>query len=156
MPIITIDTVSTGTQLSMIKELFLEYAKSLPFDLEFQNFDRELGLLPGDYAPPYGDLLLATIDGEVAGCVALRNFDDEACEMKRLYIRPAFRGRGAGKELVGEIVRRASLLGYKRMLLDTVDSMNEAIALYLSYGFCEIPPYRHNPIQGARFFELLI
>jgi putative acetyltransferase len=153
MPTIAIDAVSSDTQLSATRELFLEYAQSLPFDLGFQDFDQEIETLPGGYAAPRGALLLATIDGEIAGCVALRRFDEESCELKRLYVRQPFRGRGAGKKLVDAIIRTARLLGYKRMLLDTVESMKEAIALYAGFGFIEIPPYRHNPIRGARFFE---
>ena len=151
---IAINSVSSRTQLEVIERLFRDYAGSLGFDLEFQNFDRELSTLPGEYAPPGGDLLLAEADGSAVGCVALRRISNDACEMKRLYVKPGFRGRGAGRMLVTSIIDSARRLGYHRMLLDTIETMNEAIGLYYSFGFRETAPYRHNPIPGARFFEL--
>lgn len=138
----------------IIKKLFNEYASGLDFDLDFQDFDKELAELPGEYAPPEGRLLLALSEKEAVGCVALRKFAPCICEMKRLYIRPHFRGKGIGRELVKIIILEGKKIGYKKMLLDTVPSMKEAIALYRSIGFHEIPPYRNNPVEGAVFMEL--
>jgi ribosomal protein S18 acetylase RimI-like enzyme len=139
--------------LSIVRELFNEYASSLDFDLCFQNFDKELTELPGKYAPPDGRLIVAMNGTNVAGCVALRNLTKGICEMKRLYVRPEFRGKGIGKELVKVIIEEAKKIGYTHMRLDTVPAMKEAIALYRSIGFYEIEPYRNNPIEGAIFME---
>ncbi len=140
------DIEETGT-------LFREYEKSLGIDLCFQNFEEELASLPGDYAPPSGSLLLARSGDALAGCVALRKLEGEICEMKRLYVRDAFRGRGIGRLLAKKIIEEGRRIGYRRMLLDTLPSMQAAILLYRSLGFREIEPYRHNPIGGALFFE---
>ena len=144
-------------QIAQARELFLEYAQSLGFSLCFQNFDEELAGLPGDYAPPDGRLLLAEYEGQLAGCVALHKLEDSICEMKRLYLRPQFRGKGLGGALAARIIAEAREIGYKRMRLDTVEPrMKDAVAMYRRIGFREIAPYRSNPIAGAMYMELLI
>jgi carbonic anhydrase len=144
-------------QVEQVRALFLEYADSLDFSLCFQSFDEELKGLPGAYAPPNGRLLLANHQGQAAGCVALRPLEPKICEMKRLYVRPAFRGKGLGRLLVEGVTTEARSIGYERMRLDTVESsMQDAIALYRRLGFREIAPYRTNPIPGALYLELLL
>lgn len=136
------------------RTLFEEYAASLGVDLCFQGFAEELATLPGAYTAPEGLLLLATHDREVAGCVALRRLEPGTCEMKRLYVRPAFRSLGIGRTLAGQLVREAKSMGYRRMRLDSLPSMIEARGLYRRLGFREITPYRDNPIDGVVFLEL--
>ena len=144
-----------GTQLETVRELFLEYAQSLGFSLCFQGFDEELRTLPGMYASPRGRLLLATEDEAPAGCVGLHEWGAGIAEMKRLYVRPAFRGRGLGRVLTDAALSDARNLGYRSVRLDTIPSlMRPAIALYRELGFREIPPYRDNPIPGALYLEL--
>jgi putative acetyltransferase len=142
--------VADASDLDEVRQLFAEYAGSLAFDLGFQGFDDELATLPGAYAPPRGALLLA----RGAGCVAVRPLENGVCELKRLYVRPAARGRGLGRTLTLAAIDAARRLGYDRMRLDTVPGMERAQALYEELGFVEIDPYRPNPVDGARFLEL--
>ncbi|MGC4079033.1 MAG: GNAT family N-acetyltransferase [Rubrivivax sp.] len=143
--------------LDATRSILREYAEGLGIDLCFQNFEAELALLPGDYAAPAGALLLALVDGQVAGCGAFRALADvdytNACEMKRLYVRRAFRGFGIGRIVAQALVERAVQAGYSNMLLDTLDDMEAARGLYESLGFEEIPPYYYNPIPGAHYLR---
>ena len=152
---LTLTQAESPSQLGEARELFLEYAQSLGFSLCFQNFDKELAGLPGDYAPPEGRLLLAEYDGQLAACVALHKLDSGICEMKRLYLRPQFRGKGLGRILAERIIAEARQIGYQQMRLDTVEPiMKDAVAMYRKLGFKEIAPYRPNPIAGAMYMEL--
>jgi ribosomal protein S18 acetylase RimI-like enzyme len=154
---IALRTVRTLVDLTETRAIFLEYAQSLPVDLDFQNFDDELAALPGDYVNPRGELWLAYADGQIAGCCAVRPLDGvdhaNACEMKRLYVRPAFRGLGLGRRLAEATLDYARLAGYSCILLDTLDEMESARALYAELGFEEVPPYYHNPIAGAHYLK---
>lgn len=141
-------------EIERARFLFTEYNESLDFDLNFQGFDNELAALPGEYAPPDGRLLLAFVGGAASGCVGLRKLEDGICEMKRLYVRSEFRGMGVGKALAETVIREACKIGYEKMRLDTVPSMEKARSLYESLGFRKIPPYRYNPIEGAVYMEL--
>lgn len=142
-------------QIAQARALFLEYAKSLGFSLCFQNFDEELASLPGYYSPPRGRLLLVYYERELAGCVALHALGTGICEMKRLYLRPQFRGKGLGRVLAEHIIGEARQIGYQKMRLDTVEPvMKDAVALYRRLGFEEIAPYCTNPVAGAMYMEL--
>lgn len=141
--------------IETVRALFVEYGESLDFSLCFQDFDEELTALPGKYAPPGGRLLLAEIGGDPAGVAGLRPAEmDSACEMKRLYLRPAFRGLGLGRRLAETVIAAAREAAYGKMVLDTVETMAEAGALYRDLGFVEIPPYYDNPIPGVRYYAL--
>jgi len=143
----------TPAQLDDIRLLFLEYARSLDFNLCFQDFDAELASLPGKYAPPDGALILARVNGQSAGCIALRKIEDGVCEMKRLYVRDAYRGLKIGRLLIARIIEEAHNRNYRSIRLDTAPNMKAAQALYESFGFRDIEPYIYNPLQGARYME---
>jgi putative acetyltransferase len=152
---LTLTQGESPAQIAQARELFLEYAQSLGFSLCFQNFEKELAGLLGDYAPPEGRLLLAEFEGHQAACVALHKLEPGICEMKRLYLRPQFRGRGLGRALAERIIAEARQIGYRRMRLDTVEPvMKDAVAMYRKLGFKEIAPYCQNPIAGALYMEL--
>lgn len=143
------------TAFEAVRKLFAEYAETLGIDLAFQNFSQELAELPGKFAPPHGCLLLVLVDGQPAGCVALRPSSDGICEMKRMYVRPAYRQGGLGRALAEQIILAAQRRGYRRMRLDTISPlMDKALALYRSLGFVNVPPYCENPYPGAQFLEL--
>lgn len=144
----------TPEQLSQVKQLFIEYAAWLGIDLSFQGFAEELERFPGGYAPPRGRILLALEEGQPAGCVALHEFEGCICEMKRLYVRDAFRGKGIGRLLALGVIAAARQIGYTRMRLDTIQQLHAANVLYRSLGFQPCAPYRYNPIEGAVYMEL--
>ena len=141
-------------QLNDVRALFREYADSLGNHLCFQEFEKELANLPGDYAPPAGRLLVAVEDARFAGCVALRRVEDQVCEMKRLYVRPTYRGSGLGRRLAETLIATAQDARYGKIRLDTLPSMEAAFKLYHSLGFTEIPSYRFNPVEGVKYLEL--
>lgn len=151
---------TTPVQIDAVRRLFQEYAGSLNVDLCFQNFEVELAQLPGDYAAPRGGLLLASVAGAMAGCCAIRALDAadyaNACEMKRLYVRPQCRGLGLGRSLVDAALDLARQAGYDCVLLDTLSDMEAARALYDELGFQEIPPYYFNPIAGAHYLKVAL
>ncbi|MFX1417953.1 MAG: GNAT family N-acetyltransferase [Promethearchaeota archaeon] len=140
--------------IEQARELFLEYSHHLGIDLSFQNFKEELKTLPGEYLPPKGCILLAYFNEKLTGCVAVRKYEDDICEMKRLYVRSKYRRKSIGRGLSKAIIDKAKKIGYKSMRLDTLPFMKEAISLYQSLGFKEIKPYRFNPFEGTKFFEL--
>jgi putative acetyltransferase len=154
MEMIEVRCAHEAEQIEHVRSLLLEYQASLDVDLSFQGFTEELAGLPGSYGPPFGRLLLATIDQVPRGCVALQAIDSETCEMKRLYVQPEQRGIGLGRILVGRLLEEARGIGYRRIWLDTLPSMARAAAMYLALGFEEIPPYRHNPVPGTRYLGL--
>ncbi len=157
-PVIQYVTPAAPQEIEALRTLFSEYASSLAVDLCFQGFALELAELPGEYAPPRGALLMARVNQELAGCCALRPLDSvdyaNACEMKRLYVRPGFRRFGVGRQLAQTILEYACQAGYGCVLLDTLDEMESARALYHELGFREIPPYYHNPIKGAHYLKV--
>ena len=152
----SIDLVQVGSQeqVAVVRELFREYADAIGVDLEYQGFTAELEALPSPYTPPYGTLLIAKINGDTAGCVALRRLNDETGEMKRLYVRPAFRSWGLGKYLIEAAIQAARRAGYTALRLDTLPSMAAAQGLYRKLGFTEIPAYSSGYLPGTRFYEL--
>ena len=155
MSALQIIPASSSAQIAQARELFLEYAASLGFSLCFQNFDQELEGLPGEYALPEGRLLLAEYEGQLADCVALHKVEPGICEMKRLYLRPQFRGKGLGRMLAEHLIAEARQAGYRRVRLDTVEPvMKDAVAMYRAMGFRDIAPYRPNPMTGALYMEL--
>ena len=149
--------VESGPALDEVRSLFVEYGQSLNFNLCFQSFDEELRGLPGPYAPPAGRLILAWAGGKAAGCIAMKPLAPGICEMKRLYVRPEFRGHQLGTTLITRLIDDARSAGYTAMRLDTIaGAMDHAIALYRSLGFTDIPPYYPNPVTNALYFELLL
>ena len=158
MPVIEILSPRHEADLLQTKDIFLAYAKAINIDLCFQDFDTELANLPGDYSPPRGALLLAWVDQKLAGCCAMRPIDSSdyanAAEMKRLFVRPEFRGLGLGRQLAESIIDAARMSGYDSVLLDTLDDMEIARAMYEDLGFKEIPPYYHNPLAGAHYLKV--
>jgi putative acetyltransferase len=156
-PSVTLFAPTTAAHMQAVREIFSEYASTLSVSLDFQNFDSEIAQLPGEYAPPRGALLLAEVEGMIAGCCALRPLDNadypNASEMKRLYVRKAFRRFGLGRELAEAILDRARQAGYACVLLDTLDGMESARALYADLGFEDIPPYYHNPLAGSHYLK---
>ncbi|MDO8457761.1 MAG: GNAT family N-acetyltransferase [Burkholderiaceae bacterium] len=157
-PHIQLITPTSTVEFEATEQIFREYATGLGIDLCFQDFDAELADLPGDYAPPRGALLLAWVNDALAGCCALRPLDASdyvnAAEMKRLYVRPVFRGLGLGRQLAEAILEAARLIGYGSVLLDTLDDMEIARAMYADLGFKQIPPYYHNPLAGAHYLKV--
>ena len=165
---LSIVPADNAVRIEAVRQLFQEYAASLSFNLCFQGFEEELARLPGEYAPWSGMLLLGLVEDQLAGCVALRRIEGEAagsqgelfggsdiCEMKRLYVRAEYRGCGLGRVLVEAVLNCGAAIGYRLMRLDTVPSeMGAAVDMYRKFGFVEIPPYRKNPIAGAKYMEL--
>ena len=146
--------VKNKQEIATVHRLFREYENFLDVDLCFQQFEKELASLPGKYALPDGALFLAMDQDTAAGCVGLRKTDTGICEMKRLFVKPGYRGKGVGRMLAEKSIHEAKKLGYKKMRLDTMDWLKKAVRLYESLGFQQIPPYYHNPISGAAFWEL--
>jgi GNAT superfamily N-acetyltransferase len=157
LPDIRLVPVEATDEVEAAREVLREYASSLGIDLCFQGFEAELAQLPGEYAPPSGLLLLAFVDGEVAGCGAMRPLRDvdhaNACEMKRLFVKPAFRRFGLGRRVAQALIDAAVAAGHSVMLLDTLDDMEAARGLYASLGFVDVPPYYYNPIPGAHYLK---
>ncbi len=152
---IKIFQAETSEQIKEIQKLFREYEKWLGLDICFQGFEEELANLPGKYAKPNGRLFIASVDGKIAGCIALRKLEENICEMKRLYLRDDFRGSGLGNKLIEKLIEEARLIGYQKMRLDTLPGkMNKAVRLYESHGFRQIPAYYHNPYGETLYLEL--
>ncbi len=149
----TVRLASVPADLDDVRALFREYADEIRVDLHFQGFEGERAGLPGAYGPPGGRLILALAGDRAAGCVALRSLGEGTCEMKRMYVRPEFRGRGLGRSLAERILAEAQALGYARMRLDSIETMSAAVALYRSLGFVETAAYYHNPLAGAIYLE---
>lgn len=139
--------------ITFARELFAEYEQSLGFPLDFQNFDKELEHLPGEYTPPEGCIFLCKVTEDIAGCIALRKLEPGICELKRMYVRKGYRGKGMGKQLADKIIERAKEIGYRIMRLDTLRSMKTAIKIYEELGFRQIGAYRYNPFENAMYME---
>ncbi len=153
---IPIANLTAADDLDALRAMLREYEAEIGVDLCFQSFAAELASLPGDYAPPRGRLLLAYANGALAGCVALKPVDEATCEMKRLYVRPAHRASGLGRDLVTRVIAEARALGFREMRLDTLPSMQPAQRMYERFGFRDIPPYRPNPVPGTRYMGLAL
>lgn len=151
---IEIISATDSKKIAEAKKLIQEYGNSLKISLDHQNFKQELKKLPGEYVAPKGRLLLAYVDGKVAGCVALREFANNSCEMKRLYVKDNYRGQGIGKQLVTRLIEEARSAGYEFMKLDTIPGMTRAQQIYESYGFYDINPFVYSPVDGTRYMEL--
>ena len=151
---VSIIRVENEYHIQDVRILFREYQRYLNVDLGFQDFERELASLPGEYQPPTGILLLAKAGEKVAGCIALRVIEEGICEMKRLYIRPEFRGLKLGRHLAESVIREAIRIGYRKMRLDTLNTLTEAMHLYESLGFKRVPPYYPNPLPDVVYWEL--
>lgn len=149
-----INQALTKDDFAVAGDLFREYQRWLNIDLGFQDFEKEIAGLPGSYAPPTGRLLLATLDDAIVGCIALQARDDGECEMKRLFVRTECQGKGVGRQLVTRVIDEARLIGYRRIVLDTLPVMTAAHQMYESFGFREIPAYRYNPVPGTRYLAL--
>jgi putative acetyltransferase len=156
LPQVEIRAIRAAPDISSIRMLFREYEASIGVDLEYQGFSAELAALPGQYAPPSGELVLAVVDGEPAGCVALRSLDRSTLEMKRLYVKPTVRGLGLGKRLVEAAISTARQGNYAQLRLDTLGTMVSAQELYRKMGFVEIPPYGKSYLPGTRFYGLTL
>jgi len=154
MPNVEIVLAASEEDYALAKTLFLEYARDIDLDLSFQDFDRELTEIRVQYGPAEGGILILRVDGRPAGCVAVRRFEKDKAELKRMYVRPANRGQGLGRRLGEEALALAKRLGYQAIRLDTLPQMGKALALYASFGFVEIPAYRFNPVPGAKYYEL--
>jgi GNAT superfamily N-acetyltransferase len=152
----SLSQATTAADIALARELFLEYQAGLGISLCFQGFDAELAALPGSYVPPAGRLLIARLEGAVAGCGALRPLPGGDGELKRVYVRPAFRGHGVGLALCEALIEAAREAGHARLVLDTLPAMREAQALYSRLGFVDTTPYTANPIEGARFLSLAL
>jgi ribosomal protein S18 acetylase RimI-like enzyme len=153
---ITIHPTTDAASMAAVRSLFLEYAASLEVDLAYQDFQREVASLPGDYAPPKGCLLLAREGTTAVACVAVRPLDEDRCEMKRLYVRREARGTGLGRQLALAAIAFGRSAGFRAIRLDTLSSMTSAQALYLALGFQPIPPYRASAVVGTLFMELTL
>jgi len=151
---LNIIAANSSEQLDTVRKIFREYEEFLGFDLCFQDFENELASLPGVYAPPAGRLYLAEYENRLAGCVALKKIGPDICEMKRLYVKPEFRGKKLGRKLAEMIVEEGREIGYNKMRLDTLQRLPAALKLYRSMGFVETEPYVHNPHEDVVFMEL--
>lgn len=143
-------------RLDEVRTLFREYHKMLGIDLGFQNFDEELATLPGKYLPPDGRLYVIYLEDKLAGCIALRRYDATRCEMKRLFVRPQFRGLRLGRILAERIIEDAKAIGYQAMVLDTLKTLESAVTMYRRMGFEEIAPYYDNPLKDVLYFQLTL